>query len=103
MLVIFEAIVVTLWITTHNAFHLFDFNYIGCAISLELFLMRKMRFLRKVRNALPDGCRNHEQFAKPQKRSEMQNEILFYKGAAFCQYFLPQFSKFHSSEYSFVS
>lgn len=49
MLVIFEAIAVTLWITTHNVFYLFNFSYIGCAISLGLFLMiKKHKHSRRV-------------------------------------------------------
>lgn len=38
-----------------------------------------------------------------QKKLSETRHVIFYKSAVFCQYFLPQFSKFHSSEYSFVS
>ena len=46
MLIIFEAIAVTLWLTKDNIFYLFNFSYIGISISLGLFLLTK-----KVKNA----------------------------------------------------
>ncbi len=41
MLAIFEAIAVTLWLTTDTIFYLFNFSYIGLSISLGLFLFAK--------------------------------------------------------------
>ncbi len=38
ILVIFEAVAVTLWLTKDNLFYLFNFNYIGGAIALGLVL-----------------------------------------------------------------
>ena len=38
MLVVFEAVAITLWLTKHNIFYLFNFSYIGVSISLGLFL-----------------------------------------------------------------
>ena len=46
MLIIFEAIAVTLWLTKDDIFYLFNFSYIGISISLGLFLLTK-----KVKNA----------------------------------------------------
>lgn len=46
MLMIFEAVAVTLWLTKDNIFYLFNFSYIGISISLGLFLLTK-----KVKNA----------------------------------------------------
>lgn len=46
MLIIFEAIAVTLWLTKDNIFYLFNFSYIGISISLGLFLLTK-----RVKNA----------------------------------------------------
>lgn len=49
MLVIFETVAVTLWIAKDNLFFLFNFSYIGCAISLGLFLtIKKYRHSRRV-------------------------------------------------------
>ena len=42
MLILFEAVAVTLWLTKGNLFYLFNFSYIGLSISLGLFL-----FIRK--------------------------------------------------------
>ena len=39
ILALFETIAVTLWLSMGNAFYLFNFSYIGCAVSLGLFLM----------------------------------------------------------------
>ena len=36
---VFEAVAVTLWLTKHNLFYLFNFSYIGLAVSLGVFLM----------------------------------------------------------------
>lgn len=46
LLVIFETIAVTLWLTKDNLFYLFNFSYIGCSLALGLFL-----YARKVKNA----------------------------------------------------
>ena len=49
MFAIFEAIAVSLWLTKDNLFYLFNFSYIGLAISLGLFLyIRKYRYARRV-------------------------------------------------------
>lgn len=41
MLVVFETIAVTLWLTKDNLFYLFNFSYIGISISLGMFLLIK--------------------------------------------------------------
>ena len=41
LFVVFEAVAVTLWLTKDNLFYLFNFSYIGCSISLGLFLFIK--------------------------------------------------------------
>lgn len=46
ILVIFEAVAVTLWLTKDNLFYLFNFSYIGGSLALGLFL-----YTRKVKNA----------------------------------------------------
>ena len=46
MLLVFEAVAVTLWLTKHNLFYLFNFSYIGSAVSLGVFL-----YIRKYKNA----------------------------------------------------
>ena len=49
MLILFEAVAVTLWLTKGNLFYLFNFSYIGLSISLGLFLfIRKHRHARRV-------------------------------------------------------
>ena len=49
ILAVFEAIAVTLWLTKNNLFYLFNFSYIGCAISLGAFLfIRQHRHARRV-------------------------------------------------------
>ena len=49
MLLIFETVAVTLWLTKDNLFYLFNFSYIGISISLGLFLyVRKYRHARRV-------------------------------------------------------
>ena len=37
--IIFEAVAVSLWLTKHNLFYLFNFSYIGISLSLGLFLL----------------------------------------------------------------
>lgn len=39
--IVFETIAIILWLTKHNIFYLFNFSYIGTAISLGLFLFQK--------------------------------------------------------------
>ena len=41
LFVVFEAVAVTLWLTKDNLFYLLNFSYIGCSISLGLFLFIK--------------------------------------------------------------
>ena len=49
MLVIFEAVAVTLWLTKDNLFYLFNFSYIGISISIGLFLFAKeYKYARRV-------------------------------------------------------
>ena len=46
---IFEAIAVSLWLTKHNLFYLFNFSYIGISLSLGIFLLgRKYPYARRV-------------------------------------------------------
>ena len=49
MLVIFEAVAITLWLTKDNIFYLFNFSYIGISISLGLFLLiKKYKYARRI-------------------------------------------------------
>ena len=49
MLLIFETVAVTLWLTKDNIFYLFNFSYIGMSISLGLFLYeKKFKHARRV-------------------------------------------------------
>ena len=49
MLAVFEAVAVTLWLTKDNLFYLFNFSYIGLAVSLGIFLfIRKYKYARRV-------------------------------------------------------
>ncbi|MDE6086921.1 MAG: 4Fe-4S ferredoxin, partial [Oscillospiraceae bacterium] len=53
MLIIFEIIAVTLWITKDNLFYLFNFSYIGISIALGIFLLiRKHKNARRVTQLL---------------------------------------------------
>ena len=53
MLAIFEAVAVTLWLTLDNLFYLFNFSYIGCSVSLGIFLfIRKHPHARRVAQLL---------------------------------------------------
>ncbi len=53
MLVIFETVAITLWLTTDNLFYLFNFSYIGMAIALGIFLfLRKYQHARRVTQLL---------------------------------------------------
>ena len=47
--IIFEAVAVSLWLTKHNLFYLFNFSYIGISLSLGIFLLgRKYPHARRV-------------------------------------------------------
>ena len=49
MLVLFEAVAVTLWLTKDNLFYLVNFSYIGLSISLGIFLfIRRYRHARRI-------------------------------------------------------
>ncbi len=49
MLVVFETIAITLWMSKDNLFYLLNFSYIGCSISLGLFLYaKKVKHARSV-------------------------------------------------------
>ena len=49
LLLVFEAVAVTLWLTKGNLFYLFNFTYIGLSISLSVFLfIRKSPHARRV-------------------------------------------------------
>ena len=49
MLAVFEAVAVTLWLTKDNLFYLFNFSYIGCAVSLGVSLfIRKIPYARRI-------------------------------------------------------
>ena len=53
LLVIFEAVAVTLWLTKENLFYLFNFSYIGISISLGIFLfIRKNKHARRITQLL---------------------------------------------------
>lgn len=56
MLTVFEAVGITLWLTKENLFYLFNFSYLGIAISLGLFLLiRKYRYARQAVQLLVGG------------------------------------------------
>lgn len=49
MLLLFEAVAVTLWLTKDNLFYLINFSYIGVSISLGLFLYAgKRQYARRI-------------------------------------------------------
>ncbi|MDO4378044.1 MAG: 4Fe-4S dicluster domain-containing protein [Erysipelotrichia bacterium] len=49
ILLIFESIAVTLWLTKNNIFYLFNFSYIGISIALGLFLYsNNYKYARRV-------------------------------------------------------
>ena len=49
MLIVFESVAVTLWLTKNNLFYLFNFSYIGLAVSLGIFLyIKQYRLARRV-------------------------------------------------------
>ena len=49
ILMIFEAVAVALWLTKNNVFYLFNFSYIGIALSAGIFLyMCRLKNARRV-------------------------------------------------------
>ena len=53
MLLIFETIAVTLWLTLDNIFYLFNFSYIGIAVALGILLfIKKYNYARRVTQLL---------------------------------------------------
>ena len=49
LLLLFEAVAVTLWLVKDNLFYLFNFSYIGLSLSLGVFLfLKKYRHARRV-------------------------------------------------------
>ena len=49
MLIIFEAVAITLWLTKDNIFYFFNFSYIGLSISLGIILfIKKYKHARRV-------------------------------------------------------
>ena len=49
MLLLFEAVAVSLWLAKDNLFYLFNFSYIGLSVSLGMFLyIRKYRHARRI-------------------------------------------------------
>ena len=53
MLVIFETVAVTLWLTKDNLFYLLNFSYIGCSITLGLILyLKEYKYARHITQAL---------------------------------------------------
>ena len=53
MLLIFETVAITLWLTKDNLFYLFNFTYIGCSIFLGMILfINKKPYARRVTQLL---------------------------------------------------
>ena len=49
LLVVFETIAITLWLTKGNIFYLFNFSYIGCSIALGVMLfIRQYKYARRI-------------------------------------------------------
>ncbi len=49
MFIVFETVAVTLWLTKGNIFYLFNFSYIGCSITLGIYLfIKKYKHARRV-------------------------------------------------------
>ena len=49
ILIVFETVAVTLWLTKNNLFYLFNFSYIGLSISLGVFLfINKYKYARRI-------------------------------------------------------
>lgn len=56
MLAVFETIAITLWLTKDNLFYLFNFSYIGIAVTLGIVLfIRKYKYARRIAQLLV-GC-----------------------------------------------
>ena len=56
LLALFEAAAVTLWLTKHNPFYLFNFSYIGAAVALGVFLfIKRYRHARRAVQLLVGG------------------------------------------------
>ena len=53
MLIIFETVAVTLWLTLGNIFYLFNFSYIGLSVSLGIFLyIKRYKYARRITQLL---------------------------------------------------
>ena len=53
MLVMFETVAVTLWLTQNNTFYLFNFSYIGISLSLGIFLyLKEYKYARRIAQLL---------------------------------------------------
>ena len=53
MLIIFETVAITLWLTKNNIFYLLNFSYIGCSIALGLTLfIKEHKYARRVTQLL---------------------------------------------------
>lgn len=53
MLLIFESVAITLWLTKENLFYLLNFSYIGCSIALGLTLfIKKHKYARRITQLL---------------------------------------------------
>ena len=53
MLIVFEAVAVTLWLTLGNIFYLFNFSYIGVSVALGVFLyVKKYKHARRITQLL---------------------------------------------------
>ena len=53
LLIVFEAVAITLWLTLGNIFYLFNFSYIGVSISLGLLLyIKKYKHARRITQLL---------------------------------------------------
>ena len=49
ILIVFESVAVTLWLTKNNLFYLFNFSYIGLSVSLGIFLfIRRYKHARRI-------------------------------------------------------
>ena len=49
ILIVFESVAVTLWLTKKNLFYLFNFSYIGLSVSLGILLfIKKYKHARRV-------------------------------------------------------
>ena len=53
MLIIFESVAISLWLSHDNIFYLFNFSYIGCSIALGMILMiKKHKYSRQTTQLL---------------------------------------------------